>query len=116
MAAKAGIPVYCIALGGDGYIVQDTPAGRMAQQVPEAIDETTLRSIASATGGHYYHATGPNDLQGFYADIAKRETTKLEQARPRRTELNLEAGLVGLLLLLAASLASRHLLLRRMDP
>ncbi len=115
IASAAGIPVYCIGLGGDGYIIQDTPNGQVRQDVPEAIDEATLSAIARQTGGHYYHADAPGDLAGFYQDIARRETEKLDAARPQASELNLDSGLWALLVLLVLSLISRHLVLRRME-
>lgn len=115
LAASAGAIVYTIGLGGAGYIVQDTPLGAQAVGVPVEIDEPTLRGIAAKTGGKYYRANGLGDLAGFYQDIAKRETTKLELARAQKTELDLEGGLWALFALLFLSIVARYFVLRRRD-
>ena len=115
LAAESGATVYTIGLGGAGYLMQDTPLGPQAAGVPVEIDENTLNDIAKKTGGRYYRANGIGDLAGFYQDIARRETTKLEQTREQKTELNLEGGLCALLVMLFASVLARYFVLRRSD-
>jgi len=115
IAAAAGATVYTIGLGGEGYLMQDTPSGKREVGVPVAIDEVTLDAIARKTGGRYYRANSLADLSVFYQDIAKRETVKLDQARTQKTELDLEGGLRLLLGLLFATVTARYLLLRRRD-
>ena len=111
IAAKAGVTVYPIALGGRGVIVQDG----QTMGLPVDIDEDGLRSIAKATGGRYYRADSLSDLGSFYDDIAQRETGRIDRDRPRETELRLGPGLLALLILLASSVLVRHLFLRRGD-
>lgn len=115
IAAKNGATVYTIGLGGDGYLMQDTPSGPRAVGMPVSIDEDTLRNIAERTGGRYYRANGLSDLASFYQAIAKRETVKLEQSRPNVMELNLEAGLWLLVCLLCIISLFRYTVLRRRD-
>lgn len=115
IAFANGITVYTIGLGGEGYIMQDTPNGPQPMGMPVAIDEDTLNAIARKTGGRYYHANGITDLASFYQDIAKRETTKLEQQRTQKMELNLEKGLVFLFCLLCMIVFTRYYLLQRRD-
>ncbi len=116
IAHEAGITVYCIALGGAGYVVQDTAFGKVRQKVDADVDEGTLETIAAKTGGAYYRADGVGDLKAFYDDIAARETERLQKDRPNASELNLELGLWVLIALLGLSLITRYTLLRRMDP
>lgn len=115
IAAKAGVTVYTIGLGGAGYVVQDTAFGKQAVGIPVEIDEDTLSAIARKTGGRYYRADGLVGLAGFYQDIAKRETTKLELSRGQKSELDLERGLIALLFALFAIVIARYYVLRRRD-
>ncbi len=116
LAAGAGVVVYTIGLGGDGYVMQDTFFGRQPVGVPVSLDEKLMTSIAEETGGRYYRADNLDELARFYADIAERETVKLRNERERRSEPDLEAGLALLLALLVLAPIARHLLLKRMDP
>lgn len=111
IAAKAGVAVYPIALGGRGVIVQDG----QAFDEPVDIDEPTLAAVARASGGRFYRADGLADLGSFYDEIAKRETAKIERAKPRETELTLTAGLALLLALALVSALTRHAILKRGD-
>lgn len=115
IASGAGATVYTIGLGGDGYVMQDTAYGPQPVGIPVSIDEGTLSAIAKKTGGKYYRANAVGDLAGFYDDIARRETVKLEQARAIKTELNLEGGLVALLVILFALALARYRALKRRD-
>lgn len=116
IAAGAGVVVYTVGLGGDGYVMQDTVFGKQPVGVPVSIDEKLMSSIAEQTGGRYYRADSLDELARFYADIAERETVKLRNERERTSEPDLEAGLALLLALLVLIPVSRHLLLKRMDP
>jgi Ca-activated chloride channel homolog len=111
LAAKAGVTVYTIALGGQGVIIQD---GRMLG-MPVDVDDEGLASIAKATGGRYYRADKLADLGSFYEDIAKRETGRIDRDKPRETELVLGPGIAALCLLIALSVLARHPFLRRGD-
>ncbi len=115
IAQAAGATIYTIGLGGDGYIMKDGPNGPQAVGMPVSIDEETLSAIARKTGGRYYRSNGLSDLASFYQDIAKRETTKLEQTRAVKMELNLEPGLRLLLALLFLNVLTRSVILRRRD-
>jgi Ca-activated chloride channel homolog len=111
IAAKAGVTVYPIALGGQGVYVQDG----QAMDAPVDIDERTLASIARASSGRYFRADGISDLGAFYDEIATRETAKIERAKPQETELRLASGLALLLALALASALARHAFLKRGD-
>jgi len=116
IAAAAGVTVYTIGLGGDGYVMQDSLFGMQPVGVPVSLDEKLMTAIAEQTGGRYYRADNLDELARFYTDIAERETVKLRNERERRSEPDLEAGLALLLALLVLIPVARHLLLKRMDP
>lgn len=63
MAAEAGLRIYTIGVGAAG----DDGGGN------GDLDEDTLRSIATATGGKYFRATDADALQQVYGQIDKLE-------------------------------------------
>ena len=91
------------------YPVQ-TPFGIRYQNVPVDVDEKTLNSIASVTGGKYFRATNNRALKQIYAEIDKLEKTRIEVKSYRSyTELFYAwawIGLAGLLLELLARVQS----------
>jgi Ca-activated chloride channel family protein len=115
IASANGVPCYTIGIGGEGYIMQDTPAGPQAVGLPVDIDERTLSDIARKTGGQYYRVDKLEDLSALYQAIAKRETSKLDQTRTQKVELALEKGLVLLVCVLFLAVPTRYTLLRRRD-
>ena len=79
IAADAGVRIHTVAFGGDGAV--SLFGFRVA--VPGAddeIDETTLRAIATSTGGRFFRARDTDELAGIYADIDRLEPI----ARPGR--------------------------------
>ena len=66
-AAAVGVRVYTIGIGAPPQI-----RGRGVD-----FDEETLRSIAAATGGQYYHATSGEKLEEIYAEIGRLEKTEV---------------------------------------
>ena len=44
----------------------------------DEFDEKTLRTIATLTGGEYYHASTKKSLEDIYASIDQLERTKLQ--------------------------------------
>jgi len=64
MAAEAGLRIYTIGVGADG----EDGGGANGD-----LDEDTLRSIATATGGKYFRATDADALHQVYGQIDKLE-------------------------------------------
>jgi Ca-activated chloride channel family protein len=79
-AVKAGIKVYTIGAGTTGVAPVRTEDGRLAQ-MSVSIDETTLRRIASKTGGEYFRATDAASLRAIYRQIDKLERSTIEEER-----------------------------------
>jgi Ca-activated chloride channel family protein len=81
-AAKAhGIKIYTVGIGvpgGGKFKVQDPIFGTRLVQLPEDLDEISLRKIADASGGLYFRATSFENLKGIYAQIDKLEKTDIK--------------------------------------
>jgi len=76
IAARAGVKVYTIGVGGKEpapFLVQDPVFGRRVVYQAVEIDEATLRSIAEKTGGLYFRAENTDGLKRIYATIDKLE-------------------------------------------
>ena len=67
----------------------------------DGVDETTLKSIADATGGHYFYAAEAGRLQGIYGALGSRIGWRTETV-----DLTMPAVAIGTLVLLAAGLLS----------
>ena len=100
MAARAGIPVYTVALGTDrpGWGGDGVASGFGFSRVPTA---TTLRTISETTGGEYFAARSARALSSAYGDLGSR----LGRAE-RRTEVTSLFVAAAAVALAAASLAA----------
>lgn len=82
IARDSGIRVYTILLGTNGRVsvpMAQLPNGEVYEtQMESTADPTTLRQIATATGGTFYKAASRENLRRVYADIDKLEKTKLK--------------------------------------
>lgn len=108
IAQSFGVRVYTIGVGTNGmapYPVQ-TPYGVQYQNVPVEIDETTLKQIASVTGGQYFRATDNQSLKKVYEQIDQLEKTKMQtnQYSKRHEQYKYFALLAFVLLLIEAVL------------
>ena len=97
IAARAGIPVYTVALGTDDPGGQDGIFG--FAQTP---DRDTLRKIAETTGGEYFAARSAPALSSAYGDLGSR-LGRAEQ----RTEVTFLVVALAALGLAGAVLLSR---------
>ncbi len=81
IAQALGIRIYTIGAGKDGIAripVDDPFFGRQYVPAEVKIDEPTLRSIASITGGQFFRASTMERLEEAYQDIDRLEKTKIE--------------------------------------
>jgi Ca-activated chloride channel family protein len=87
-AAKAaeavGIKIYTIGVGirGQSVIPVDTPWGKQLAPIQDDLDEPSLMDIAHVTGGRYYRATSPKELEQIYAEIDGLEKSEVEGPAP----------------------------------
>lgn len=80
IAKSFGIRVYTIAVGtmGEAPYPVMTDFGIEYQMMPVEIDETSLRTIASTTGGSFFRATDNRSLEEIYSEIDQMEKIRLE--------------------------------------
>lgn len=89
IAKTYGIRVYAIGVGslGEARCPVQTPYGTQYVTISNEFDETTLRNIASTTGGEYFRATDNNSLKRIYEQIDQLEKTKIRvREYSKRTE------------------------------
>ncbi len=91
IARKYGIKVYTIGIGRNGMAPYPTENefGRIEYvNMPVVIDEATLQSIASTTGGRYFRATDNNVLSDIFQEIDALEKTAIDVRNFTHTEDN----------------------------
>lgn len=104
IAKTFGIRVYAIGVGSYGEVpIQiQTPMGMRRMMIDSEFDETTLRNIASTTGGEYFRATDNKSLRQIYEQIDQLEKTKIRVREfSKRSEAFMPWLLAALFCLLA---------------
>jgi Ca-activated chloride channel family protein len=71
LAARSGVRVYTIGIGG-GRVGVRTPFGTLLQQAPD-LDPETLQAIARETGGRFFQATDTAQLEQVYDELDRLE-------------------------------------------
>lgn len=116
IAKKYGIKIYTIGVGKNGealYPVGQNYYGKMEYQLmPVVIDEATLKSIASTTGGKYFRATDKSVLKEIFNEIDKLEKTQMDVKQFSHTEDDYMPWALLLLALVVFEILIRHTLLR----
>ncbi len=103
-AKAAGIPVYTVALGTPNGVLSRPfgfGGGGAPSRIPVPPDPTTLKAIASMTGGKFFNAHSADALQAAYKQLG----SKLGRVPGTREATN-EAVLLAELLLVAAAILS----------
>lgn len=117
IAKTFGIRVYAIGVGsyGEARVPVQTPMGVQYATMQNEFDETTLRSIASTTGGEYFRATDNKSLKSIYEQIDQLEKTKIRvREYSKKTECFMPF-LYGAVVLLILQLIVRHVLLKSIN-
>ncbi|MBA4369644.1 MAG: aerotolerance regulator BatA [Desulfobacterium sp.] len=82
LAAKWGIKVYTIAIGGeDSETSIQTPFGVYKIPGGQGVDTEALQAIAKQTGGSFYQAEDEKSLRSIYEQIDKMEKTEIESIK-----------------------------------
>jgi Ca-activated chloride channel homolog len=116
LANDNGIKVYTIAAGTRGMApmpVQRADGREYLTRVYVDMDEETMKKIADATGGRYFHARNKDGLVEVYKEIDKLERTEITEVRylqyrehfPALVEAGM--GLIALAALAAATFLRR---------
>jgi Ca-activated chloride channel family protein len=84
-----GTPVYTIGIGSEGAVRIPLPpdvttVGLLEEPLYTRFNETTLKDIATRTGGRYFRSETGSELAGAMRDIAERERAVLAY----RTEID----------------------------
>lgn len=100
LAKAEGVRVYTVAFGGSGQ------ASFFGLQLPggeDPVDEKTLSTIASETGGRFFRARDTDELAGIYAELDRLEPVRSAgpAVRPRIERYVWPLGLALLFGLLA---------------
>jgi len=91
IAKKFDIKVYTIGVGKNGMAPmpqQNYYGGIDYVNMPVVIDEATLQSIASTTGGKYFRATSNTVLKEIFSEIDQLEKTQMDVRHFSHTEDN----------------------------
>ena len=92
IAQKYGIKIYTIGVGSNGTalypVAMDYSGHIQYDRLPVVIDETTLKKIASTTGGKYFRATGKSVLKEVFKEIDRLEKTRMDVRNFTHTEDN----------------------------
>ena len=115
IARQLGIKVYTIGVGTNGTAPypQENMFGRIEYvNLPVVIDETTLKNIASTTGGKYFRATGNNVLSDIFSEIDQLEKTKMDLRNFSSTEDDYLPWAIAALSLFGVALLIRCTVLR----
>ena len=82
LAAEAKVSIYTIGVGADRMVV-DTFFGKRIVNPSADLDEKTLQKIAKLTGGRYFRARDPRELEKIYALLDKLEPVVSEDQNLR---------------------------------
>ncbi len=85
LAQGAGIKVYAVGIGTNGYALMPTGTDIFGDLVftetEVRIDEAMLREISAATGGKYFRATSTESLGEVYEEINRLEKSENKAAK-----------------------------------
>lgn len=115
IARKYGIKVYTIGIGRNGMAPYpaENAFGRIEYvNMPVVIDEATLQSIATTTGGRYFRATDNNVLAEIFKEIDALEKTAIDVRNFSHTEDNFLPWALLAFALIAFELLMRTTILR----
>ena len=105
LARRAKVKIYTIGIGAE---VQETWGlfGKRVTNPSADLDEAALTQIAQTTGGQFFRATNPKELQAIYTELNRLEPIEqaAETLRPIATLFHWPLGLAFVLSLLIALL------------
>jgi len=84
IAAESGLRIYTVGIGADAMVV-NSRFGRRQVNPSRNLDEKTLSTIASMTGGRYFRARNTPEMEQIYQELDALEPVSEEQLsfRPR---------------------------------
>lgn len=85
LAAQYNVKIYTVGLGADTIVKQGWFGNRRVNPSRD-LDEETLKTIAETTGGQYFRARDPQELQSIYATLDALEPIDQEEEIIRPTK------------------------------
>lgn len=110
-----GFRLYAIGLGGTGTFQRSGPLGAALMGQSVVLDAPRLTAIAESTGGAYFQADDPTQLETLLGALETGDLAALSQSSQRPRSLDLTGPLLLLLALLAGGPALGAGLWRRAD-
>lgn len=110
LAEQVGLRIYTIGVGADEAFIRTLFGTRRVNPSAE-LDEATLQAFAERTGGRYFRARSPQELEQIYMELDRLEPIEMDEQTYRPLQelypwpLGLAVGLglaSGLLQILAA--------------
>lgn len=98
LAAQTGVKVYTIGVGADEMMVRNFFGSHRVNPSAE-LDEETLQEIADLTGGKYFRARDPEELEKVYHLIDKLEPVEQDEETFRPVKALFYLPLSGALIL-----------------
>ncbi len=110
IAKKLNIKIYTIGIGGTGKapFIEDGLFGKRVVYQSVQLDEKSLKSIATHTGGAYFNAANLNELQKVYDVIDRLEKTPALITEYNDVDERFELFIIIAILFLLAELFLRH--------
>lgn len=96
MAKANKVRIYAIGIGSNAQVVFPRGPVEKAQLAMLPMDEPLLQQLAQQSGGRYYRAAAPGELDRIIADIERLETITLNDAQVRPYEWYSVPLLLGL--------------------
>ena len=86
IANEAEIKIYTVGVGADAKVVSDFFGRQRKVNPARDLDEKTLNIVALKTGGKYFRARDPKELQQIYEEVNKLEPIPEDQTfRPTQS-------------------------------
>lgn len=85
LAARENIKIYAIGMGAESVVVRDFLFNRRVNPSAD-LDEETLKAIADQTGGLYFRARSPAELEDVYLAMDRLEPVEQEAETLRPTK------------------------------
>ena len=117
LAQALGMKIYTIGVGTQGqapFPVDDGLFGKRYVYLPADIDEDSLKSIASSTGGLYFRATDTTSLEEIFRRIDQMEKTQIKVKKYTRFQELFPFFLIPAALLFLSEVALSQSRLRRL--
>ncbi len=114
LGKESNVTIHTVGIGSDNaYVPVDTFAGKRFQPMGANFDEASLKAIAAASGGRYFHAADAEGMKEVMKEINALETTTFEHPKyVEYRELGPKLAVFALLALVAAFLLENTVKLR----